>query len=190
MKKPRAAKPPVDLQPKTFFEFRKDATLLQCVYIRHGALSIYLRNCLNGKVDFVIANMRSDQPGGGHFRRFLDFYEPHFSFMIECCLNRRLEKFMVARGYVTSGDPYCPHIMLPNPVHHSVWIKTSAGFIRNPTFIHELLPDEEANANAVPIQDEPVPEDRSAEVYSFQQEDGSPRRRREQRRERLGLPAV
>lgn len=87
----------------TFEEFAKGTA--RTSWIKEGTLEIYMRrNYFEGEgwahIDFDLASVSNSKPGNGDFKRFLDRWEPIYTFFIENVSNPRLAAFLLKRGYV------------------------------------------------------------------------------------------
>lgn len=77
---------------------------------RGDRLSMYIRKPMpHGPraaigVDFELANLSAEHPGHGALTGFLDRWEPHYSFLVECIVNPRLHGYLIGRGYVNYRD--------------------------------------------------------------------------------------
>lgn len=109
------------MKAPTFEEFAK-GTARNC-WIKEGTLEMYFRrNFFEGEgwahIDFDLASMSNSKPGKGDLKRFLDKWEPHYTFFIENVSNTRLAAFLLKRGYVimqnrSEGDLISSYHMLP-----------------------------------------------------------------------------
>lgn len=87
----------------TFEEFAKGAA--RNSWIKEGTLEMYVRrNYFEGAewahIDFDLARLSNERPGNGDLKRFLDKWEPTYTFFIENVSNPRLAAFLLKRGYV------------------------------------------------------------------------------------------
>lgn len=84
--------------PPCFEDFL--AASLRSQWIREPGLSLYVRRPLfAARHDFTLATLSADEPGSGALTRFLDKYEPQYSFHIECIHEERLMRYFWRRGY-------------------------------------------------------------------------------------------
>lgn len=83
---------------------------LQNAWVLEPGISIYLRKTGSNpytNCDFDLANMNAKVLGSGSLTKFLDKFEPRFTFRIENILNDRLVPYFQQRGYViTNPDDY------------------------------------------------------------------------------------
>lgn len=75
-------------------------------WIYDHKIDMYVRRCTlpNRKADYELANLSAKYPGHGFFTEFLDEWEPIYSFYIENVINKRLERFLIRRGYQPVND--------------------------------------------------------------------------------------
>lgn len=90
---------------------------LDRAWIRERGIDLYVRrSILPGRGQFEIANMLAKRPGKGSLTRFLDMYEPQYSFFIENVLEPRLEAYLMRRGYhVHPGHTEWPRSFINGP---------------------------------------------------------------------------
>ena len=74
-------------------------TKLRSLWIREPGIDIYVRRSVRLGVEIDIATINADEPGKGAFTRFLDKYEPHHIFYVECIHEPRLVPYLARRGY-------------------------------------------------------------------------------------------
>lgn len=89
-----------------FKEFTQSS--LPNAWIKEPGIDLYVRKSIR-PCDFDLANLSAVHPGHGAFTRFLDAYEPHFTFFVENIMNQRLISYLGKRGYkiydVNNGFP-------------------------------------------------------------------------------------
>ena len=87
------------------------ASELRNAWIKPPGLTIYIRRGIrqHSRGDFQLANLYADEPGNGAFTRFLDEWEPRYSFYVENIFNERLRFYLERRGYEYTFNelPYC-----------------------------------------------------------------------------------
>ncbi len=92
---------------------------LQNAWVEEPGISIYLRKTGSNpytNCDFDLANMNAKVLGSGSLTRFLDKFEPRFTFRIENILNDRLVHYFQRRGYViTNLDDYDNILIMEKP---------------------------------------------------------------------------
>lgn len=83
----------------TFEQFVKSGP--SNAWVREPGIELYVRRSLPSRgTDFDLANMNANPPGVGALTRFLDKYEPQYTFYIENIHNERLIPYFKRRGYV------------------------------------------------------------------------------------------
>jgi hypothetical protein len=82
-----------------FKQFIKLLNLRNSWIVEEG-LSIYVRRSIYPTHDYELASLNADSPRGGSLTKFLNEYEKEYAFLVENCLNKRLEKFLLKRGYI------------------------------------------------------------------------------------------
>jgi hypothetical protein len=71
------------------------------IYVRRSAMLVHA-------ADFELASLNATVPGGKALTRFLDKYEPRFSFLVENIHEPRLVPFLLKRGYRIIGGEASP----------------------------------------------------------------------------------
>lgn len=75
-------------------------------------LRIYVRRTYEGLRDvygdYQLANITAVSPGNGGLTRFLNKWEPHYTFYVENVLNVGLRRYLERRGYVGDNESHAP----------------------------------------------------------------------------------
>jgi hypothetical protein len=90
-------------------------------WVKEFGVRIYVRKPVSAlhSADFEIANIEADNPGRGNLTKFLNEYEPKYSFLYENVMNERLLAYLVRRGYrqIEKADG----LGFPTLIHASCW---------------------------------------------------------------------
>ncbi len=87
-------------EPRNFAEFVE--MQWRTAWLREYGLRLYVRKGF-APVDFTIANVWATTRGRGYLTRFLDRWEPHYSFAFENVHNDRLPGYLTRRGYIETS---------------------------------------------------------------------------------------
>jgi hypothetical protein len=84
-------------------------------WISAPGLRLYVRRSSpHRRTDYDLATANADKPGSGAMTRFLDQYEPLYSFYLENVLEPRLVGYYLRRGYtIVEGTAHCPCLRKP-----------------------------------------------------------------------------
>ena len=100
---------------RTFAEFAKQHPPAQRwlrgnEWVYERGLRLYVRCSVPFRhTDYDLASVEADKPGSGAFTRFLDQYEPLYTFYLENVLEPRLVGYYQRRGYtIVEGTAHCP----------------------------------------------------------------------------------
>ena len=97
---------------------------LRNAWIKEPGIEIYVRKSisLHNHGDFELASMQAKAPGKGALTRFLNKYEPLYSFYVENIQNMRLERMLTRRGY-----KYANIYAIPSMIKEITCARSSVG---------------------------------------------------------------